>query len=406
MLRRVSPVESKRYAFFQNFCAFLFMVAIIVRAVMAIAQAQNQIETRSGAGSCDNFLFLRNLRVLVRHQRTDAGGANPQTGQGYDVGVQVATRRTGQYIFFSEATYTITIRSTNGTSLDAVQLPSIWFANFADTYRDTSVSNRQDFMSSVAPWLIPPWEMIGGMHVQGTVSIVERRFITFSVFRDIVPSLKPTYRSASLFTITTTNTAPSPDNFTSSASLRSSQVSTLSYLNSPSGFMASKLKSSSMPPVCAFIEDYRSSTIFDAIGSIGGLLAVLQGAHILLFGRPLFWGLTGKSPITLRYWGTDMKVGAKLITPFGLFGGCHSRGFQRRLRDRYHRQPTAGQAGDAAEAIRIHAFLRDFVIDFGPADVENQVIESGRNMEPERLLRLQFDHDRFREDDEDDTNDT
>lgn len=46
--------------------------------------------------------------------------------------------------------------------------------------------------------------------------------------------------------------------------------------------------------MCDFIDDYRSSTVFDVIGSVGGLFALLQAAHILLFGRPLLWGLAGQ----------------------------------------------------------------------------------------------------------------
>ncbi|KAG8689139.1 hypothetical protein FRC09_012568 [Ceratobasidium sp. 395] len=402
LFRRVSPVESKRYAFFQNFCALLFMAMIIIRAVLAFTQAQNQIETRSGAGSCHWLPAVKNLRVLVRHQDTNRLGVNSKIGKGYEVAVRVATLRDGQYQcssesqhastnannwfqvfscrspnnnddnYFREATYTITMRSTNGTTLDAVRFPDIWFADVTDTFQDASGLGQQGFMSSVAPWLIPPWQMIGGKHIEANVGLVERRFITSSVFRDIVASLKPAYKSASLFTITTMAMTPSSDNFTASALLSPSFVSTLSYLNSPSDFLRIKSLSNSMPLVCAFIEDYRSSTIFDAIGSIGGLLAILQGAHILLFGRPMFWGLAG----------------AKLINPFGLFGSCYSRGFKRRLRERYHRRPTMGQTGDAAEVMRINAFLRDFVIDFGLADVNDEEdVESGRSAKRELSLQ-------------------
>jgi hypothetical protein len=66
-----------------------------------------------------------------------------------------------------------------------------------------------------------------------------------------------------------------------------------------------------------------------------------------------------------------IKIGSKLINPFGLLGGCHSRGFRRRLREQYHYPPTGQPVDDAVEAIRINAFLRDFVIDFGPAEVED-----------------------------------
>ncbi|KAG8693222.1 hypothetical protein FRC08_009253 [Ceratobasidium sp. 394] len=415
LFRRISPVESKRYAFFQNFCALVFMIAIIVRAIMALAQAQNQIEPRGGAGSCNGLPFIRNVRILVRHQGADVRGINPQTGQGYDVAVQIIATRTGQYqctsepqsatrttnwfqvfncgsqnntySYFSQATYSITIRSTNGTALNAIRLPDIWLANFGDTFRDTYALDQPGFMSNLAPWLVPPWQMIGGKHIEGSIGLVERRFITSSVFRDIVANLKPTYNSVSLFNIATKDATPLTDSLTASALLTPSLVSTLSYLNQPSDFLRIKDGFASMPLICAFIEDYRSSTIFDAIGSVGGLLAILQGVHILLFGRPMFWGLTG----------------AKLISPFGIFGSCHSRGFRRRLRERYHRQHAGDQAGDAAEAIRINAFLRDFVIDFGPADVD----EGG---EPERNegrdVYSGAEHNAPRGDDEHDPNDS
>ncbi|QRW23865.1 transmembrane protein [Rhizoctonia solani] len=82
--------------------------------------------------------------------------------------------------------------------------------------------------------------------------------------------------------------------------------------------------------LCTYIDDYRESTVLDAIGSIGGLFALLQAAHILLFGRPMLWSLTG----------------AKLITPFGLFGYDTSNN---------------------SDAFLVGDFLRDFVIDLGPA---------------------------------------
>lgn len=50
------------------------------------------------------------------------------------------------------------------------------------------------------------------------------------------------------------------------------------------------------PPqfLCQVVEDYRAGSPLDVLGSIGGLLALLQGIHIFLFGRPLFWGLFGE----------------------------------------------------------------------------------------------------------------
>ncbi|KAG9120961.1 hypothetical protein FRC07_003287 [Ceratobasidium sp. 392] len=198
------PAESKQYAFFQNLCALLFIIAIIVRAVMALAQAQNQIETRSGTENCHNLPPIEDLRIVVRHKMNSL---RSQTGQaiGYDTGMQV-TQGTRQAAHFSDATYTVTIRSTNTTSLDAVRLPDIWFTNAADTFHDTTSYKPEDFMSSFAPWLVPPWQMIGGKHIEGNIGLLERRFITSSVFRDIVANLRPTYNFVSLFTISVMTT--------------------------------------------------------------------------------------------------------------------------------------------------------------------------------------------------------
>ncbi|KAG8694535.1 hypothetical protein FRC08_008419 [Ceratobasidium sp. 394] len=101
------------------------------------------------------------------------------------------------------------------------------------------------------------------------------------------------------------------------------------------------------------IEDYRKSSAFDILGSIGGLLALLQGIHIFLFGRPLFWGI----------------FGAKLLTPFGIVGQFANRGFRQRLHDYYH-VPEAQENppdNDVSSAIRMNRFLLDYVLDMGPA---------------------------------------
>jgi hypothetical protein len=60
-----SPVETKRYAFFQNFTALLFIIVLIVRAIMALTQAQNQIETRTGTELCIGLPYIHTLQVLV-----------------------------------------------------------------------------------------------------------------------------------------------------------------------------------------------------------------------------------------------------------------------------------------------------------------------------------------------------
>ncbi|KAF8604652.1 hypothetical protein BDV93DRAFT_522354 [Ceratobasidium sp. AG-I] len=390
LFRRIRHVETKRFAFFQNLCALLFMIAIVIRAITALAQAQNKFETRTGTEECGSLPYMGNIRVLVRHQGLAYYSMNPKTGEGYSVSVQATARGTsavqcepqsqfarerfGQanwfevfdcvshnsslsYTWLLEATYNLTIRSTNGTSLSAMRLPAFWLSDFTDTLQEPANSANTSMMKSVAPWLIAPLQLIAGTHLVTNVGLARRKFITSSLLRDIVVNLEPTYRIASLFPITTAQTSLLPDNQTATAILIPSLVSPLSYSNSLDFIKSTKSTYYSMPTVCAFIADYRSSTIFDAIGSIGGLFAILQGVHILLFGRPMFWGITG----------------AKLINPFGILGRCHSRDFRRRLRERYHYQPVGEHGhstGDPSDTIRMNAFLRDFIIDFGPADID------------------------------------
>ncbi|KAL5634079.1 hypothetical protein ACGC1H_006047 [Rhizoctonia solani] len=102
--------------------------------------------------------------------------------------------------------------------------------------------------------------------------------------------------------------------------------------------------------VCDYIDDYRSSTILDVIGSVGGLFAVLHGVYVLLFGRPLFWGLSGhQAHHSVRaIWKVYLQ--RFLRTSDGAVPS-QIRRKQRRL--------------DRHAVVR---FLRDFVIDFGPAD--------------------------------------
>lgn len=59
-------------------------------------------------------------------------------------------------------------------------------------------------------------------------------------------------------------------------------------------FTQRNLKYGRPQELCQAVEDYRLSSPLDILGSIGGLLALLQGIHIFLFGRPLFWGLFGE----------------------------------------------------------------------------------------------------------------
>ncbi|CAE6452380.1 unnamed protein product [Rhizoctonia solani] len=223
-------------------------------------------------------------------------------------------------------------------------MPLIWIANLEDFRTDEGVNWSS--MSEIREYLAP-LRLLRDSHIMTEPSLVIRKFITSSMVKDIILSAS-SYRYLSLYRM---NMGFSVRLNTSSGSVAAATIrSTLG-----AGLMHHQhqgVTSEDGIPwnICDYIEDYRLSTILDVIGSIGGLFALLQAAHLLFFGRPLFWGI----------------IGAKTISPFGILGGYCSRGFKRRLREEYH--GTSNE--DGAATIQIVKFLRDFVIDFGPADLD------------------------------------
>ncbi|KAG8716710.1 hypothetical protein FRC08_008952 [Ceratobasidium sp. 394] len=107
--------------------------------------------------------------------------------------------------------------------------------------------------------------------------------------------------------------------------------------------------------------------MFDLLGSIGGLLALLQGIHIFLFGRPLFWGM----------------FGAKLLTPFGFVGQFATKTFRQRLQEHYHirgsqsNTETSDEDTDLSNTIHMSRFLLDYVLDMGPASITRPSARQG-----------------------------
>ncbi|CAE6488366.1 unnamed protein product [Rhizoctonia solani] len=161
----------------------------------------------------------------------------------------------------------------------------------------------------------------------------------------------------SLYPIFDSGSSGYPNMSIATAAIRATSMPGFMYFRTQADISRSLGTGTDRFEACDYIDDYRSSTVFDAIGSVGGLFALLQAIHITLFGRPLLWGLTG----------------AKLITPFDLLGTCSSRGFKRRLKDEYH--STSNEDGEMT--VRIVEFLRDFVIDFGPADLDSEHYPTG-----------------------------
>ncbi|QRV94727.1 hypothetical protein RhiJN_22745 [Ceratobasidium sp. AG-Ba] len=240
------------------------------------------------------------------------------------------------------------MRSLNGRDLNRFDLPHIWFAS--DSPSD-STSGRLD---SMVPWLVRSWQPIPGQNVTVEIGFKARNFIVSSFLRDTIGGMSPKYETVSLFPLTLTRASPLDNSQISTGTFSMDTTYDYSSVNSLQTIRALKSSGYPLPFYCEVTQDYRASTALDLLSSIGGLLALLQSIHLLLFGKPMFWGL----------------FGTKLISPFGLVGRLYSAQFRKRLRDHYRITEDDSRAtqSEPTGAIRVFALLRDYVIDFGPAD--------------------------------------
>ncbi|KAG8705096.1 hypothetical protein FRC08_001844 [Ceratobasidium sp. 394] len=245
---------------------------------------------------------------------------------------------------------------------EATDLPSLWLvalpldANFAED--DSRVNS--------VPYLTPTLEYSPGRFTISYATTAKRKFIVSSGFSDAVTGAKPTYLDVYFYPWTLVSTAPiSPTSSILCMPPGNRSLSTVAcgsvQLQEKHGHRLSavtqrQLKDNEQGSYCQVTEDYRESSAFEVLGSIGGLLALLQGIHIFLFGRPLFWGM----------------FGAKLLSPFGLVGRLAGENFRRRLLEHYHApdiRTNQADTGDASSTIRMNRFLLDYVLDMGPAAI-------------------------------------
>ncbi|CAE7233672.1 unnamed protein product [Rhizoctonia solani] len=391
LFRRISPVETKSYAFIRNGFAMGAVVALVFRTVTAILQAQNQFGTRMVSGDCDGYEKYHSIQILMERDPSPqiditiwksytAASANAsvsttttscnltvsQTLQG-----KFTTKVLDLYICerdeFSNSnissasmtvgypTLQVEARRRDGLEFStASTVSSIWLVNALSTdydIRDTPywTFERDLIHTHPARSYLPGWGLLPGAHIKAEAKLITRRFIRSSLVKDIVLNSEPTYRTLSLYPIY--EIPGGAFNYTN----RNIATTRIQVLFKPGlmyfrGYTDLQNFNLDSTEICDFIDDYRLGTIFDVIGSVGGLFALLQAAHVLLFGRPLLWGLTG----------------AKLISPFGLVGAWSSEGFKYRMRQQYHREASEGNS----DTFLITPFLRDFVVDFGPVDTE------------------------------------
>ncbi|CAE6464583.1 unnamed protein product [Rhizoctonia solani] len=408
--RRVRPAETRMYAFARNMFAVAAMVALIFRTVTALLHAQNEIETRVTSEACTNRASgIHSIGILMERLVNDstwnglsAGGADITVSASWSDEVSrnykpygeanctvrwtenmttytnvpeyrtrtlelytcnhTWTDRLGNYNRFNKDAwmsvrpwkqmflYHFTVRPRPGTPNDRAldnRMPYIWLLNSNELDSNLTIAHVDEVR-----FYLPPWELLRGSHIEAEAKLITRRFIKSSIMRDILLYAEPEYRPLSLYPIAESSVVAlnSTERETATATVRTSLTPGLMSLRKQADAQVSGDLYDYSDNVCDFIDDYRSGTVVDVLGSVGGLFALLQAMHVLLFGRPLLWGLTG----------------AKLLSPFGLFGNCSSRKFKQRLREGYHTTSTE----DGLETIQVGKFLRDFVIEFGPADLD------------------------------------
>ncbi|CUA68284.1 hypothetical protein RSOLAG22IIIB_07812 [Rhizoctonia solani] len=366
--RRVSPVETRRYAFIRNLFAAAAVGIILFRAITSLSQAQNKIETRMKSKDCNEHgqPIDHEIQVLTEYDREIANVTvlSEYVSNAFLEPCAPMLRQSNESNWVRQIlwcsiprsqvpVFHIEVRSLTSSALTEAGMPRIWLSN----KKEEDTASFEQYDRSTVRVYSPIWKLRPGFHLEAEARLITRRFISSSVFRDIVLYSDPKYAQKSLYPITETGRSGLTDstgviNFTQATSIIRATLSPgfENYYRSQVDFWnLQRGLQKDVPQMCDYIEDYRSGSVLDALGSVGGLFALLHAAHVLLFGRPLLWGFTG----------------AKLITPLGMLGIFSSADFKRRLRENYHRQPTQ----DNPEPFRIGAFLRDFVIDLGPAGI-------------------------------------
>ncbi|EUC58254.1 deuterolysin metalloprotease (M35) family containing protein, putative [Rhizoctonia solani AG-3 Rhs1AP] len=225
-------------------------------------------------------------------------------------------------------------------------MPPIWLVNGLEQPSNLSAPN-----ANAARHYIPGWVLRPGFHTEAQAKLITKRLIKSSFLRDIVFNSKPAYTPISLYPIFESGMLTYPNTSIATATVRITLMPAFMYFRTQvagEDYLHESKYPSYVVESCDYIDDYRLGTVLDVVGSVGGLFALLQAVHVLLFGRPLLWGLAG----------------TKLLTPFGLLGTCSSKRFKQRLYEKYHKKPTE----DDSDTIRITKFLSDFIVDFGPAD--------------------------------------
>ncbi|KAF8747335.1 hypothetical protein RHS02_00242, partial [Rhizoctonia solani] len=368
------------YALLRNAFAVFAVIFILFRTVTAFQKAQNEISTRATSAPCDprptpdnheiNIIMERssahlfhdegepNISVKIMYGDTlDSRNCSVLASKelGYSRTLDTFVCPSAKQMSLNDDIFDgsvgvpfyrihIEVSRSNSRLNSQRDIPSIWLSNGLEQPSNLSSPSSHPVRAYLPAWVLRP-----GFHIDAEVKLISRRLIKSSILQDVVLNSKPTYTSISLYPISEVGLFNNANANTASAELRVTLRPGYMYFGAPKDLRNLDYPSARLQ-LCDYLDDYRSGTILEVVGSVGGLFAVLQAIHVFLFGRPLLWGL----------------FGTKLITPFGILGMCSSRRFKSRLKDEYHSRSS----NKNAEPINMVKFLRDFVIDFGPADFD------------------------------------
>lgn len=86
---------------------------------------------------------------------------------------------------FNLSVFNIQTQST-GEALFWDNLPYIWISSKVDSFYGTNGWKKGQTIETLTPWFAPAWQLQPGFHVEANAEIIIRRFITSSIFNDVV----------------------------------------------------------------------------------------------------------------------------------------------------------------------------------------------------------------------------
>lgn len=394
-----SPVETVPQALIQNLFSLVAVSLVLIRVTTLLAQLQTvDFQTRTSVEPClgwrNNSITTLDILVYQReHERFDISisvhvgvidsaskyfctlNSSLTVSVWHSATPNDTTDKFDLYKCpedsFRSDSIKIIINDTNWSAVgdsmsDWGDYPTIWLSP------GVQHSHRQPFDRFV-PYLVPALRSLPMKHTIAEVNYALRRFIVSPGILDAITGSKPTYQNLDLYLLNPilTYDIPSTSNSSNPKENPATTMITLVPNGSPwtSSRSATQVKlERGRDELCEVTEDYRLSNTFDILASIGGLLAFLQGIHIFLFGRPLFWGM----------------FGAKLLMPFGIVGRMATANFRQRLRDHYHSSNIDNPDGPETrqeDNINMNRFLLDYVLDLGPATPDLKCTDNNLSQE-------------------------